>query len=392
MKELVLEPADNEVKDGYIKRRCKVKYLDYGTCTSEKELWFRFTETIEPPVIDDCDSYLLAMLMDAMQEGRDIIVKGSVSRTLLSNLVEFQRAWNKWLPDKYKIVDMKPDLIREKGQPLKGAVSAFSAGVDATFTVWMNSKQKNSYRSQDIKFCTFVHGFDVQLNNTEAFNNIIKRSNQTLSDLNLSIRPVSTNYREISCTNWSFSHAAAITAALSNFKNEVGACLIGSSEPYSSLAIPWGSSPITDHLLSSGEFMVFHDGASFSRIEKINEISAWQNGVDNLRVCWEGFVKDSNCGRCEKCVRTMTGFLASNHSIPSSFKNVDNIEKRISKTMLRTELVYGEWGEILEFAEKNNSEWKRAVYKVIRRNRIIDGILPRNSWRRKIITRLIGQK
>ncbi len=58
-----------------------------------------FDSSIEPPSADDCDSYLLAVIMDAMKENRNIIVKGTVSAQLLSNLVEYQTAWNKWLPD-----------------------------------------------------------------------------------------------------------------------------------------------------------------------------------------------------------------------------------------------------------------------------------------------------
>ena len=48
--------------------------------------------------------------------------------------------------------------------------------------------------------------------------------------------------------------------------------LIGSSEPYDALVIPWGSSPITDYLLSGDRLSIVHDGAGFSRTDKVAEV------------------------------------------------------------------------------------------------------------------------
>ncbi|NET10990.1 MAG: SH3 domain-containing protein, partial [Symploca sp. SIO2B6] len=39
--------------------------------------------------------------------------------------------------------------------------------------------------------------------------------------------------------------------------------------PYQSLKLPWGTNPITDGLLSSKTFQSIHDGAAFTRLEKI---------------------------------------------------------------------------------------------------------------------------
>jgi hypothetical protein len=65
------------------------------TSPVEEELWFRSSTDIAFPEDADCDAYVLAALMDAMREGRTLLVKGSVSDTLLSNLSEFQAAWSR---------------------------------------------------------------------------------------------------------------------------------------------------------------------------------------------------------------------------------------------------------------------------------------------------------
>jgi hypothetical protein len=268
-------PHKTQDTDNLIERACDVVYYDGKNQIENNTLWFKFkasdAETL--PEFDDCDSYLLAVIMDAMQEGRDLHVKGSVSAELLSNLVEYQYAWNKWLPDTYHIIDVHADTIRKNEKLADGAVCAFSGGVDATFSVWMHTQKKNSHRAQDIKFCSLVHGFDIPLSDIAAYDKALSRASSTLKELSLDIIPISTNYKELAKSNWEHSFSCALVAVLSNFKKMAGTCLIGSSEPYDSLVIPWGSSPLTDHLLSSGEFKAMHDGASHSRTEKVASIA-----------------------------------------------------------------------------------------------------------------------
>ncbi|ACA89145.1 hypothetical protein [Shewanella woodyi] len=370
MKELILTPLKNENRGGDIIRSCSISRLNEGKEeTSSQILWFQFPKVTEAPASDDCDSYLLSMLLEGMKENRKIIVKGSVSLELLSNLVELQSAWNKWLPKKYNVVDIEVDLIREPELRKKGAVCAFSGGVDATFSVWRHSQKKHSYRSQQINLCALIHGFDIPLTEQKAFDNAFIRAEKTLLDLELKLVQIKTNYREISKVLWPHSHALALVAALNQLKYQAGTGLIGSSESYDSLVIPWGSSPITDHLLSSDEFTVIHDGASHNRTEKVSEIAEWTTGANNLRVCWEGDVKDKNCGKCEKCIRTKLNFLACGFSIPKCFPTDTNLTEQIIKLKFRNDVERTEWAEIIKHADKNNikADWKKAANTVIKR-------------------------
>lgn len=43
-----------------------------------------------------------------------------------------------------------------------------------------------------------------------------------------------------------------------------------------------------------------------SRFEKTALIAEWPVGLQNLRVCQRDDTGTANCGRCEKCLRTMT--------------------------------------------------------------------------------------
>ena len=143
--------------------------------------------------------------------------------------------------------------------------------------------------------------------------------------------------------------------------------MIGSSNPYDSLVIPCESSPITDHLLSSGEFVVIHDGASHSRTEKVAQVAEWKKGMNNLRVCWQGELKDRNCGKCEKCVRTKLNFLACNRDVPEYFPESVSIEKILQRVVIKKDAIRGEWQQILDYADRHKvkASWKAAVRKLL---------------------------
>lgn len=363
---LTIEPLPHKIVDEHCERRCKIIRTEQDGSTNETLLWFQFDKSITPPQDEDCDSYLLATIMDAMKERRRIEVKGSVSKELLSNLVEYQAAWSKWLPETYQSIDITCLQVRGQQAKVEGAICAFSGGVDATFSVWTHTQKKNSYRSQAINLCSIVHGFDIPIEDETAFSNAKNTIQETLANIDLALFPIKTNFRKVSRVNWEHSHACALISTLSNFKNSAGTCIIGSSEPYDALVIPWGSSPITDHLLSSDDFSVIHDGASYNRTEKVKGIIDWQAGLKNLRVCWQGDLKDRNCGKCEKCVRTKLNFLAVNAPIPPCFPKSDIIQD-LQKIKLKNKVSLSEWQGILTYAKHQGigEPWVNQVANII---------------------------
>lgn len=102
------------------------------------------------------------LFMLAMAENRTLKVHGSVSRTLPSNLTEFRDTWNCWVPDVYHNIDFEATTIDDSLDTKNNdAISAFSGGLDSTFTIWQHTKKLAGYRSQDIKVCVMVRGFDI---------------------------------------------------------------------------------------------------------------------------------------------------------------------------------------------------------------------------------------
>ena len=72
----------------------------------------------------------------------------------------------------------------------------------------------------------------------------------------------------------------------------------------------YGSHPLIDNNVSWADVKVIHDGFELSRQQKVNYLCKAQNAryLSHLRVCWDSALK-TNCGDCEKCMRTIVGLV-----------------------------------------------------------------------------------
>src|SRR5699024_8902064 len=129
------------------------------------------------------------------------------------------------------------------------AMSAFSGGVDATFTLFSHLPGASGVR-RSLSACLLVHGFDIGLEDRSAFDTVLDRARRLHESLGVETFWVRTNSKALNLQDWEHSHGAQIAGCLHLFSPRFSEALIGSSEPYDALVIPWGSSPITDHLLS----------------------------------------------------------------------------------------------------------------------------------------------
>ncbi len=268
-------------------------------------LWFRLPSVWSPTLSTNLDSFVLAVLFNAMGAGADLEVHGEVSPSLLTNLVEFQRAWALWLPGKYHPVDIlagtERDQPRVQGNEI---IMGFSGGVDSSFTAWQHRPNQLDRQLRKLVAGVIVHGFDIPIDQPEAFSRAAEKAGKMLGSIDVNLISVSTNLRELR-DNWLESHAAALAACLMLFQGKYNAAFIASAYSYDDLVLPCGSNPVTDQLLSNDSFRIIHDGAAFAKVEKIRCISDWPEARQYLRVCWQGPHKDSNCCRCQKCVSTM---------------------------------------------------------------------------------------
>ena len=389
---LELFPQALQVTDEGQRRSCLVKETSAeGECT-EKELWILYPVDVPMPEDDDCDSYLLATFLTAMKLQADITVHGSACAQLLANLTELQYVWSKWCPELYFLVEIKVERIRKNDLRVAGAIVAFSGGADAQFTAYRHTRSKAGYATQKLRGGVLVHGFDIPLVDQAGFLGAQRMAADALAGLELRLFSVKTNLAVLGDVNWEHRCGIGVAAILTGFRMYAETGFIGSSEPYDALLVPWGTHPLIDPLSSSGSFRIIHDGAGFSRSEKIKLLCEWQVNIKNLRVCWAGGSNDRNCGLCEKCVRTRFNFLLAGVAEPACFST--KFEKESLKSIvLMSEAARAEWQLIRNEIVKTGVgvEWLPYVEKVLKRKSSprLGFLFPPGSKRRALVKKML---
>lgn len=302
------------------------------------------------------DAFLLGSLLLLMEAGHSVHVKGEISLKLLTNLNDLQTVWARWKPAKYRVVQITADKVSGTFCTDGPAICAFSGGVDASHTVYDVMRNNPLI---DLQAVLFVHGFDIPLDNNSDYESARRRGETMLRDFNLHSIGLRTNIRGIG-QSWEDSFGLAVASCLAIFQNAYTVGLIGSSEPYDELVFPWGSSPVTDHLYTTGRMDVRHYGAGSSRTDKMKLLSTWPAALNHLRVCWQGVRGDVNCGRCEKCVRTYLNFLAIGVTAVNCFEHLPD-QSMVRRMRVGSRPQLNELKSIAKYAQRQGikEQWVR---------------------------------
>jgi hypothetical protein len=337
---------------------------------SRTRLWYRVPVEYSSLISTSCDPFVVGSLMSLMSHSTDVVVHGQVSPSLLQNLTEFQAAWTCWRPNRYRQVEITAEVEREQepASPADKVVATFSGGVDSCFTVFRHRTGRCGRLRRNIQAGLMVQGFDIPLEQPQVFDRAAQRSRRILASLGVELIVMATNFRELG-QDWEDSHGIGVASCMMLLQGGYGAGLIPSTEPYQAV-IPWGSNPVTDRLLSSETFQIVHDGAAFTRIQKVEQLGSWSEALQNLRVCWEGQEKDRNCGRCEKCIRTILNFRVVGLGLPRCFEQ-DVTDRQILSLKGLNSLQIGELEQILLAAKAGSisESWVKALKKCIQQNR-----------------------
>jgi hypothetical protein len=289
-------------------------------------IYFEFSTPDDLPYPARARPFLLAFLLPAMNVGAPLELELPVDAVTLDNLMEWQEAMASWNPQTLKVVpiraplDTQPDVPRERG-----ALTAFSGGVDSNFTAWRHSRNVESpaFRTAQLRAGLMIHGFDIPLEQEDVFERAWNRSRKMLEAFGLTAYRMNTNLLslgELPGCDWASSaHGIWLAAALSCYEPWFGQILIPSTYAYPKLRLPWGSNPVTDPLFSSATTTCWHDGAAYTKLTKMQVIADQPAVQQNLRVCWEGKQLDRNCGHCFKCVATQICFQLCGVEKPDAF-------------------------------------------------------------------------
>lgn len=295
MSEIHVEVAPAIVDDtGRARRAAHVSHPTLGS----RDLWFEHDAELVEDVGPTADPFALALLSPAMRDHLPLRVVGApVSPSLLANLDRFMEVWRAWRG--YGVVAVHADEEERPAMPGPGLLS-FSGGIDSAYSAWEHTTGRAGPQTIALGAGVFVHGFDIPLVDVAGYDGALARSRRMLESVGLRCIAVATNMRDL-LSDWEEAHGLAIASVLHALRRGSSTGMIASSATYDLPFLLWGSTPLTDPLLSSDSFRIVHDGCGANRFEKLAALTKWDDAMEHLRFCWAGPRRDGNCGECRKC-------------------------------------------------------------------------------------------
>lgn len=240
--------------------------------------------------------WVAALVPLAMKMRSPIHTNAVVDEELLNNANEAQRILASWYRD-LRPVRVEAPTRRLEAPAGRGIGSFFSGGVDSFY----------SALAPEITHLVFVHGFDIPIDDHELADKALSSARAAAHELGKELIEVRTNIRRFSdrSSHWGYRYHGAAMAHIGHLLAEhLETIYIPSSYDEKTL-MPWGSHPELDHLWSSSAVRFVHHGLSARRVQKIMRLIDCDPAMEHLRVCWLHPNSVYNCGRCEKCIRTV---------------------------------------------------------------------------------------
>lgn len=313
-----IESLRSERKQNRAKVAATVIWEDSDRPT--REVYFEVDETFAQHLSPNPHAFLVACLVPAMRHGEErIAIDETICPELRNGLMTVMR----WLEGWYCLQRQPIHIEAEPGvrPPRLGreerAGSFLSGGLDSLATLRANRLDFPRDHPRSIKDCLVVYGFDFGgREGVDRQHELFERAVSSLStiarDAEVTLIPVYTNIRHLDddVDFWMQEfHGAALAAVAHAASNRLTRVNIASTSKIPRI-LPWGSHPLLDPNYGSTDLRISHDGLRYSRLEKAGLIAGWDTALENIRVCNENPPDVLNCGRCEKCVRTMLEFLA----------------------------------------------------------------------------------
>lgn len=261
---------------------------------------------------EDASPFAAALLIPSMKQGEDLIIKGSISEQLYNGMQEIMNVVLKWNIG-LKPIEIKADtLVKDKQTKNAHTASTFSGGVDSFYTYLKHKKDKQ--KRDRIDTFILVKGFDVDLRNTDLWAVTLKNVRAIAKKEGIELLTVETNARVIMdpiMPRGDYTHGGCLAAVGLTLRSGLRQIYIPSTFSVAE-QLPWGSHMDVDGNWSTEKLTFIHDGVEATRLQKIMwQVAESPVALQYLRVCYMNVRSAYNCGKCDKCIRTMTGFYAA---------------------------------------------------------------------------------
>jgi uncharacterized SAM-binding protein YcdF (DUF218 family) len=258
------------------------------------------------------DPLVPTLLLLAMRRGEDLWLEGGVSSTLLAGAEAAQDLILGWDADVRRRRTIAPPPqrrarifaeVRDPAPRAPGVAAFFTAGVDSFYTVLRHL--------DEIDALVYLHGLDVALEKRGLRARVVRGIRRAAEALGKPLLEVETDVRRLSdaIIGWTAYYGTVLASVAHLLSPSFGTVYVPATLTVGRLR-PLGSHPDLDHLWSTEEVELVHDGMEAERLDKIRLLAESEAARRSLRVCWTNDGGAYNCGHCEKCLRTMLALAA----------------------------------------------------------------------------------
>jgi len=292
-------------------------------------LWFESQDTSLSP---SPEAFANALLIPGMIQGFNLVFTDPLCTEWLESANKLMTLYNEWHGWQIISITSPKTTPRVISRGNKRAL-CFSGGVDSFHSLFTYPKE--------ISYLVMVHGYDIALSDTKGADIVFNHIQDVANEVGLSAIKITTNYRQHAFAGrkygWSYEGALA---AIGNLITDTNELIISSSlsrEETSAVNNLVFNSSTTAALRSLKGTTFTHYGDAFSRDEKLKMIATQPLLWRHLHVCQENLKSDFhlsgttlNCGKCEKCIRTILSLMKEGIiDRVTVFQSTDNISNKI---------------------------------------------------------------
>lgn len=272
---------------------------DETTASMLDTLSFRVNRRLDPAMIG-VEPALAALLPFAMACQWDLTTGTPVSRAFLDALAEYALISDTWIEHwRYPRMEIP---VADAGTGLPGGrakAAFFSGGVDSMHTL-VASREK----PDDVIFLT---GFDIEPAMT-AHTRLARRSIDAVAAMaGAAVVVVETNVRALRYypADWVYLGGSVLAGTALLLRGLYERVQVASDSTWNG-CLAAHEHPVMHNLWRLPGFALRCTMVSTPRVERVRKIGSVMPGaLAHLRVCWDMLPFHLNCGKCEKCQRTL---------------------------------------------------------------------------------------
>lgn len=259
-------------------------------------------------LVADPNAFLILSFLPAWLAGekRIVVEGGDICPVLQANLAAVSQTIRRWhrYPD-------PPRMETSNGTRLPaGGVGLFvSGGIDSLASLRCNLQQIPRSHPEAISSIILVAGSTSE----RKFAQLNKVHEEIAREAGVQPVALRTNAQSLHGNDIAFYINVYHGAFLSGLAHCLGGRLrkVKISATFDAANLkPWGSHPLLDPFYSSAHVAIEHNGLEMSRFAKTAVVAGWPEGLRHVNVCVSPDAAGENCGRCEKCLRTMLALTA----------------------------------------------------------------------------------